>query len=127
MPSLTKLLVTVDTNETGPFKMAVPVSDPPYDRNTTLFHLVSQDESLSFIGTYDQILDYAADMVQKVWSWAITSHHHDWFGTEHKSTEQEAGSNGNREHNQAGGTELGGDSSQAGGGFGAGSPEGIGA
>lgn len=107
MPSLHNLLVTVETKEAAPFKIAVPISDPPFDRDRTLFHLISEDEQLSFIGTYDQILNYASDMVQKVWSWAITSHHYDWFGTEVKSTEQEVDGNGNREHNQAGREELG--------------------
>ncbi len=89
MPSLINYLVTVDTRCVPKFVPAIPVSEGPIDRDSTVFQVLAEDEGLSFIGTYDELIAYAVAIMQSAYSWALHSHHSEWFGDEQQSAESE--------------------------------------
>jgi hypothetical protein len=92
------LLITVDLSDPVRFAIPVPIDEEPLDRATTKFHMVSEGQAISFLGTYDQILDFAAEIGQKAMSWPIVTGHMEWIGqraitTEHKEGDTDDGSN----------------------------------
>jgi hypothetical protein len=84
------ILVTVQVNEAGKFMIPVPVNGDDLDKESTLFHLLSEDNGISLLGTFDQLIDFASDIMQKVWSWSLVSGHSDWIGTDTPPIQKEA-------------------------------------
>ena len=56
--------------------------------------MVSDDQAVSFLGTYDQIMDFCAEIGQKMMSWTIVSGHAGWLGQRIQPTEKEVAGNG---------------------------------
>jgi len=102
MPFSTDYIVTVDTKNAPKFRVAVPISDPPLRRNTTLFHVIAEDDRLSFIGTYDQIIEYATSLMHGMYGWAVLNRHSEWFGDPVEITDQEMRDAGNGNNREAG-------------------------
>lgn len=107
MNSSPNLLVTVHAKGHPKFGIPVPLETENVSRESTVFHIVAADSSISILGTYDELLDFAADIGHKVMSWPIVSGRSDWFGQQVFPTQKEEGISGDGSNDTAGSQEWG--------------------
>lgn len=69
-------------------------------RDTTALHITTCAEAIGFIGTMDELLDFATAMEHQVYMWAIKNGHSDWIGQRHERTEKEGArfGDGHKQH-----------------------------
>jgi hypothetical protein len=89
------IITTIVVGDGPKFKTPVPVDGGPIDRDTTTFVVVSEYGTLSFAGTYDELLNYFTSMATIVMSWPLISGHSEWFGDRAEAIQEEVNSNGN--------------------------------
>lgn len=82
MPYSHKTLTIVDLTKGFTMRIPAPSGMEATDKATTLFSMAEVDDCITLIGTYDQIMDFAADIAQKMMSWPIVTKNLDWLGDE---------------------------------------------
>lgn len=88
------LLVTIAARHMGPMALPVPLDDTDMQRETSVFHLVSESSQLSIVGTFDDIIEFATDIMVKMMTWPIVTQHREWLTEADMLITREAG-NGN--------------------------------
>ena len=58
------------------------VSDIVTTKADTVLAVSTKDDALCLVGTYEQLLAFAAEIMRTVYSWPIITGHVDWLGDE---------------------------------------------
>lgn len=82
MSSSNKTMCIIDLRQGVEMRIPVTSDAKPAERDTTIFSMDDVDSSLTIVGTYDQLMDFAADIAQKAMSWPLVTKHVDWLGDE---------------------------------------------
>jgi DNA-binding transcriptional ArsR family regulator len=94
VPYSNSLLVTIAARQIGLMSLPMPIDEGEQNRETSMFHLVSESSQLSIVGTFDEIIEFATDIMVKMMTWPIVTQHREWLTEADMVITREAG-NGN--------------------------------
>jgi hypothetical protein len=79
-------------------KLELPcnANSPDKGRDGTVFIMSTENDYIHFVGTFDQLADFASDMLAKLFTWPAVTGHSDWFGPEDQAWLMEGIKNANR-------------------------------
>lgn len=77
-----KTMCIIDLRQCIQMRMPATPDADSAERYTTVFSMDDVDGGLTIVGTYDQLMDFAADIAQKAMSWPLVTKHTDWLGDE---------------------------------------------
>lgn len=97
MPCSGSVIVTVDVSDRRQFGPVISMSPNAKTRAGTVLNISTTDLEFGLLGTVDELLDYASDIVGSVYSWILANGHADWLDGPAADTESEAAGHGGNE------------------------------
>jgi hypothetical protein len=86
------VLVTIDSKDAPDFMTPIPLIDEDVTREHTIFHLISNNNSVSIMGTFDEILGYASKIMASMYSWPLVAGRgSEWFANDQDELERVIG------------------------------------
>jgi hypothetical protein len=98
MSSSAKTMCVIDLRQKVVMRVPTAQNSKPADRATTVFSMDDVDGTLTLIGTYDQLLDFAADIGKMAMSWTLVTGHSNWLGDDIQAMTREVASNDGHEN-----------------------------
>lgn len=92
MASSSSVTAVIDLRQAPKMKIPIPVGMGQGEKATAVFSMTSEGDELTLIGTYDQFLNWAAELGQRMMSWPIVSGQPEWLGDDAKMATMEANS-----------------------------------
>lgn len=80
MSSKFTTLVTISAKESAEFQLPVVMGNGDGTRKTMQFTVMTPDGQLGVYGTFDEILDFAAAIMGRMFSWPLLNGEQNWFG-----------------------------------------------
>lgn len=78
-PSGTEHRYAVCTGSVLPIRSPLRVYGNGKDKNKTVFVLESADYQFQMLGTYEEFMELAAEIMNRMYSWALENGRSDWF------------------------------------------------
>jgi hypothetical protein len=94
MPCSGNVVVTYGVKGRSEFGPVAVTSEGEPSRAATVLNVSSKDLEFSMLGTIDELLDFASDLVHTIYSWMLTNGHSDWLEKLASETESEAAGDG---------------------------------
>ena len=80
MSSNLKIIATIGAKACGDLGMPSVVKHGDGTRQGMEFIVMTGDGQIGISGTYDDIIDFGAEIMGRMFSWPLTHDHTDWFG-----------------------------------------------
>ena len=103
MSSLPSSIVSIDAAQNSELAPAQVVHTDGHDRDTTIFHVSTTDDSFGLFGTYDEILAMASNVIVTMYSWVVNNGHTEWLDDRTDNNQDGSMTDDNTAGNSAGG------------------------
>jgi hypothetical protein len=104
MPSSPKMIVTVIVADTHLEDHVTVANEGTGSRHDVILTVESHDKELAFAGTFDDLIDFGAQILGTVYSWPILHGHSDWLSEIIKPQHDGSMTNGTASENGRTGT-----------------------
>jgi len=81
------IILTIDISGLGDLEVTSIYDDPESDSTRSMFNILGDNESVSFMGSWEDIMAFVARVGSEMYAWAITNGHTDWLGNIAESAE----------------------------------------